>query len=199
VASYREAFARLAEDPSVNPMASIIRIDATALFTHVIGRPLGVLEWPLNLGLLALGAAAVARSSRRASPSARTLEDPKQERFTLMVACFAILPFAYHQAYDILLLVLPGTALICRRVLADMRPARAVLLALVLIPAMNYLGSVTAAHFLGIPPDSTGYRLLSSINGAMVLVGFLVVVALAFTGRQHRERVGDSRPTRSQT
>jgi hypothetical protein len=98
------------------------------------------------------------------------------------IACLTILTFTYHQAYDGLLLALPAVALwtaddragIGRAVPFGMRCA---LLALILVPAINYGASDTVIAEVGLTRDGVLWRAITSANSIALTTALALCVA----------------------
>jgi hypothetical protein len=162
-------------DHTVNPATSTIRLDAVAMIERLAGRSPGPLfSMCLSLAILAAGSAAAARLGRRGGREWRVA--------AAGTVCLTMLVCIYHQAYDAVLLVLPATALALavpawppgRRATGT----RLSLLALLCVPALNYLSTDT---FLGRFDPGPALRLMiTSANGCALLLVFAAVLAIAF-------------------
>jgi len=162
-------------DHSVNTATSTIRLDAVAMLERLAGRPLGAVVEPLlTLALLAAGGAAAARLARRGGREGRLA--------AAGVACLTILTCIYHQAYDAILLALPMTALALglpwKRAARGGTAARLILLALMAVPALNYIATDTVLNHLD--PSPLMRTVITSANGTALLAAFVIALGLAF-------------------
>jgi energy-coupling factor transporter transmembrane protein EcfT len=114
-----------------------------------------------------------------------------------LATCLATLICVYHQVYDVLLLVVPFTAVVIGRgePWRSMRPAvRLALVVLVAVPFCNifwtdrFLGIVTgvpAAAFLSSPgPDSLPWRIVYSANGACLVTALVMALVMTVSARR---------------
>jgi hypothetical protein len=172
-------------DPSFNGLSSIIRIDLGGLIGRFRVAPPGAAIGTL-VALVVLGVAgwACLRLRGRENDPARTL--------SLGLACFAILLCVYHQAYDAVLLALPAAALLTP-VPAPGAPGappagataaagrlRGLLLALLAVPAFNYLATHTLMNRLD--PPRLVWLVVTSANGAAIVLAFALWLAMSFRG-----------------
>lgn len=181
VATFRESYARLMQDPSANPASSIIRIDGVAFLGRLAGHTADPrVETLVTFALLAVGAAAVWRVER-------TRDD---RLWSTCVAGLTVLVCMYHQAYDGLLLALPLTALMTGRLGTGgsraEAAARALAIAAMLVPVTNYVATDTFVDALGF--TGAARTAIASVNGAAVVVAFAVVVALALRAPERAGR-----------
>jgi hypothetical protein len=95
----------------------------------------------------------------------------------MLVVCLTALTFAYHQAYDLLLLTLPMTALVTTAPSAIPPAARRALVGLLLFPAINYLATLSVIRALGI--TGPWWLVTTSLNSMALLAALLVCVGLA--------------------
>lgn len=179
IASYRNTIAHLGLDPPANSVISIQRFDTVALWSHLTGRPPGLMEPLLDLIVIGLGAWGVARLGRLEAEARdpHVREDLHFGGWAL--ACFTILAFAYHLAYDGLMFGMPAVALATGRLFRDRPRLRLALLALIAVPAFNFASSSTVTDRLHLEVGGLAYRLLGSINGFAVLTGWIVLVVVA--------------------
>jgi glycosyl transferase family 87 len=156
------------------PATSVTRIDAVALAGRLVGTPLGdPVECGITLAILLLGVLGVRRLSHSANPASR------QMLFAL--TCLTVLTCVYHQGYDALLLAQPLVALSTGRIASAglfSRPLQSMLVALLAVPAFNYVGTYAAVGALGI----TGWPelVVASLNAIALLLALLICAALAF-------------------
>ncbi len=152
--------------PDASGATGVYSIDAIAFVDRLWNIPPAV-EVIGTLLLLGLGTYAVARTASR---GALLLAE--------CLACFTILISLHHQAYDAVLLALPATALVSGRLLPSAHPAlRWGLLALLAVPAFNYLGTYQAIAALGL--TGTGRLAVTSASGAATAVAFFILVTVA--------------------
>jgi hypothetical protein len=132
--------------------------------------------WQLALTLTTIGVGAI--GVRRAAAGEH---GERGRRLALLVACLTLLTASYQQSYNTLLLVAPLVALAADRwaPVAWTSPVlRRTLLALLLVPAVNYFASFTAAEALAGFPR---LRLIAvSANGAALFAAYAISVAIAF-------------------
>jgi hypothetical protein len=143
------------------------------MLARMAGRPLGpVVEPLLTLALLAAGGAAAARLARRGGREGRAA--------AAGVVCLTILTCIYHQAYDAILLALPITALALglpwKRAPRGVTAARLILLALLAVPALNYISTDTFLNRLD--PAPVVRTLITSANGTALLAALVIVLAV---------------------
>lgn len=174
VSSVIGSYTIMDSDRSVNTSTSTIRIDAVAITERLAGRPLGgLVELLLTLGLLAAGGWAAARLARRGGRDG--------EVAAAGLACLTILICIYHQAYDALLLALPMTWLMTRlpwkRAPRRGDFARLLLLALLAVPALNYLSTDTFLNRLD--PSPFMRTIITSANGVALIAAFVIALGLA--------------------
>jgi len=175
VSSVIGSYTIMDSDQAVNAATSTIRLDAVAMLERLAGRPLGAVAGPLlSVALLAAGSAAAARLARRGGREGRVA--------AAGVVCLTMLICIYHQAYDAVLLALPVTALALglpwKRAARGATAARLVLLALMTVPALNYLSTDTFLNRL--EPSPVVRTLITSANGMALLAAFVIALAFAF-------------------
>ncbi|MFQ5666142.1 MAG: glycosyltransferase family 87 protein [Candidatus Binatia bacterium] len=156
-----------ATQPFNEAVSAPFRIDAPALVQRLAGVSFGGTGKLLAaLGVLSVGAVAV----RRAAGSCR--ETPGRALSTTLV-CLTVLTWTYHQAYDLLLLTLPVTALVADQwVPQGLRQPRLrwVLVILLGVLAVNYLASATVIEGLGL--RGGWWLAATSLNGGVLLCVF---------------------------
>jgi hypothetical protein len=156
------------------------RIDTAALVARLFSSNLGnVVEVLIGLAVLSVGAFAVWRVADTESEAAGA------RPVSATLICLTVLACTYHQAYDLLLLTLPVTALaadlwIPRRAAQPL--LRWVLLGLLLLPAVNYLATATAIERLHVGAGCE--RVVTSLNAAAVLLAFALYAWLALRPRR---------------
>lgn len=152
---------------------SIYRIDASALISRFLNQPFNVPE-QLLVTLVVLGLAASALLSLK-----RTHEDSNANA-SVSIICVAVLMSVFHQGYDLLLLILPLVAVARHRLPAAFQISyvRWSLLGLFAMLAVNYANSYgIVARFR---PEQWEWLVLSSINGAVVMIIYSIYVLIAF-------------------
>jgi hypothetical protein len=151
--------------------ASVTRIDAASLVGRVFGGS-GAAETAMAIGMLAIGALVIVRLSRRRDPRARTLSHA--------VICTTVLAAVYHQGYDALLLAAPLVALgLAPQALPPIATAeRWLLIALWLVPFVNYASTFTVVHALAV--TGSRWTLLTGINAAAICAAWALVVSWGF-------------------
>ena len=146
VASLGGSATAFSAEHTSNAWSSFARIDLAALAARLLGRvPDGWVE--VTLGLVTAAAALVGLRRLRGDERAPTTQ------LGVGLICLTLLIATYHQAYDALLLTQPAVALAAgswgRGVVAP--PAlRWTVLALLAVPAVNYLASGTMVAGLNI-------------------------------------------------
>lgn len=167
------ATAFAAEDTS-NAWSSFARIDVAALLARVLGRaPDGWMELTLGLGII--GAAVV--GLRRLRGDAR----PPTVQLGVGLVCLTVLIATYHQAYDALLLAQPAVALGAGRWGrgAVASPVlRWTVLALLAVPAVNYLASSTVAAQLR--PGEAVWLAVTAANPVALLAAWALHLGLVW-------------------
>jgi hypothetical protein len=178
--------ATMRNDPSFNEISSIIRIDLGGLVGRLVDAPLGAAGGAL-LALAVLGPAAWLCWRLRG------VERDPDRMLSFGLACFAILLCVYHQAYDAVLLALPAAALLAPAAAGAMAgggnaghgpawtssaaaaataPLRWTILALLAVPAANYLATNTLMRQLD-PPRPLWLAITSANSLAILLAGIL--------------------------
>ncbi|MFQ5666144.1 MAG: glycosyltransferase family 87 protein [Candidatus Binatia bacterium] len=177
VASLQQSYARFQANPDAGVNRFPGRVDAVALIVRLFGHGAHLAgEGAISLTILALGVLAVRRLAGERDAGARALSNS--------VVCLTILTFAYHQAYDLLLLALPLVALASDR----WAPAgvttprlRWILLALLGLPAANYLAARPTLNF--IDAGSPWVTVLMSMNASALIVALCICLAVALRSR----------------
>jgi hypothetical protein len=154
-----------------------LRVDAAAVIARVTGYGLGSAgELLVAAALVALGAVLI----RRLRPTETNDRGPASAGIASLVMVLAV----YRQPYDLLLLVLPLTALtavISRRGGVREAPSHALVLGLLLIPMANYFTFGAGASLLGL---TDAWRVAAaSLNGVVVVLALLAwsVIVLRWT------------------
>jgi hypothetical protein len=159
-----------------SPVFSPYRIDLFALVSRFSGASLGpVVEIVIFLIVMAVAGATILHVRKLAPGNAVDL-------YCISVASIAILIASYQLSYNILLLVLPLTALLLDCWVPgdfEITPeVRRVLILLLSIPMFNFLGARRIMSHVEV--GSGLWLLLTSINGVALLLAFGVYVGLAF-------------------
>ncbi|MFL5493934.1 MAG: glycosyltransferase family 87 protein [Gemmatimonadales bacterium] len=161
--------ARMGIVETANPVMTSLRTDAASLLGRVRGRPLrSRTQVLIALAVLAAGAVVVV--------AGRDLLGPGADGLIAGFVCVAILLSGYHQAYDLVLLILP-TVVLARSPPAGslLSPAvRHMLAVLLLALGANYLASEGALAKLGLERNSLGWLLLTSVNAVALLLTYVV-------------------------
>jgi hypothetical protein len=173
VASLGSSAAAFSAESTSNAWSSFARIDVTALLARVIGRvPDGWLELCLGLAVVAVAAVGLRRlRGDRREPAVQ---------LGVGLACLTVLVATYHQAYDALLLAQPAVALGTGRWGrggAASAPVRWSVLALLAVPAVNYLATSTVASRLSI--GSPTWLAVTSASPVALLAAWTVHLRLA--------------------
>jgi hypothetical protein len=174
VASLGSSAAAFATEDTSNAWSSVARLDVTALLARVLGRvPDGWMQVGLGLAVVGAGVLAVRRLQDDRSPPSRQLE--------IGLVCLSLLIASYHQAYDALLLAQPAVALAAGRWgRGAVAPAalRWTVLALIAVPAVNYLATTTVASRLS--PGGPVWLAVTAANPAALLAAWVVHLRLAW-------------------
>lgn len=178
--SFEGSYSLLELDRSANPISSNLRLDALGFIGRLLGRSLDADGAPLTAMLLGLGIL-----------GCRRLRD--HQRFaSASLACVTMLTCTYHQVYDAVILTLPAVALASGRLqLAASGGAflRWMLLVALAVPAFNYFSTATFLRSLGIHGTSW-WMVVTSLNGACVMLVFLTFVVCALRGPLTEKPVG---------
>jgi hypothetical protein len=162
-----------------SPFPNWNRLDGLAIIHELFGFWLsGTGQLVFFSAVMALAGAALVRVRRIEGSNSADL-------YCLSIASLAILVAAYQHLYSAVLLVLPLTAL----VLGDSIPAkfkvepalRCAMIGLLSVPMVNYVSSWTV--FRNLEPGSALWRALASINGATLLMAFVLYVLIPFRPR----------------
>lgn len=172
-----ENFGAWRNEPVVDASKSLLSISASAVLGRLMDRTPGLIgEAVVMVIVLGTAAAALRLLDRR--------KNPRDWPLAASVVCLAALTGIHHQPYDLLLLSLPGVALLGRRfpdVFYDRWTGRA-LAALLAVLAFNYVAThsgVAALRLTGL-----AYRLVTSINGVALMAFFVIVVSTIFRLRR---------------
>ena len=165
-------------DPFANTVAFYGAIDAVVLLSRPMGRELELGEQlVVATVVLAIAGLAIRRLAARPEPEARVR--------SLSIGVLAVLLAVHHQAYDCLLLAPTGVAVATgpgRLEPAGRAGLRLVLLALLIVPSLNYLASNTAIAGLGI--THTWAFALCSADGAALSAALLLASGAALAERR---------------
>jgi hypothetical protein len=176
--SFRDSYTRLLQDVSANPTSSVIRLDVVAFLSRLLGHELPrAVEAAISGVVLGVGLCAVWVIDGTPVDEGRLL--------STMIACLTILTFTYHQAYDGLLLALPAVALATADDRMGMGRAvpfwiRCALLALMLVPALNYGATDTVLALVGLQREHMLWRLLTSANSIALTAALALAVVATF-------------------
>lgn len=174
--SIADSYRLLESTESSSAAASPHRIDAFSLLIRWSGyQPGPLIEMAMFIVLILVAAVAILHVRRIATGRAVDL-------FCLSVACLAILTSSYQLSYNLLLLILPLTALYLNcwtlRLSSVTSRFRWFLMSLLMLPFLNYLA---APRIYGqFSPESFVWLTLTSINGLAVLLAYGIYIWLAF-------------------
>ena len=175
VESFSASHSFMLADPMVDAVTTWSRVDAAPLFVRALGQTLsGYSEYGITLVIVGVTALALRRVTRCGAASVVRQIVPG-------LVCLTILTCVYHQGYDLLLLVYPALLLSRSGRLDPWRQQpllRVLLLTIGVVLAVNYLSSWSALTYFGI--RQLWRQIITSVNGAAVLVAWLVYVGLAF-------------------
>ncbi len=166
--------ADFAAEASVNPITTPFRVDTLVIIARLLGRVPGLaLEGLITLVILTIGGLGLRRLAGRADEAARQL--------SMGLICVSIIICTYHQAYDLVLLALPLCALALRTEPWASHPSlRWVMMALLTLPAFNYLSSGTALDYLHL--HGAAWVAVTSFNPVALTAAFAIYVAMALGG-----------------
>jgi hypothetical protein len=169
--SVRATYVATQANPAASLSSSWCRIDLPAVIARATGwEPGAGAQLVICVALLSASAWCLHHLARCPDPSAR--------RLSTMVTCLAVLVCAYHQAYDLLLLAVPLTALVTRGAGAAPSPlVRWLLVALLALPCVNYLAGAAAIERLHI--TGLAWRAVTSVNGLALLSALLISLRMA--------------------
>lgn len=159
--------AHFAAEASVNPATSLYRIDLAGLLGHAFGHPLGFGDVLVTFAVLGVFAAGLTGLRPLTNAADRTEADA--------LACIATLLAVYHQLYNAILLLLPIVVLVAGRSRAT-GASRWTLMALLLVPQVNYAASVTVVNRLA--PGSAARLIATSANGLALVVALVLWLAI---------------------
>jgi hypothetical protein len=150
------------------------RVDIVALVGRLTGHP------PTAGDALILTAIVLVMGALLVRRAAALTSDGTTGPLPASIVCVSILMCTYHQAYDLILLLLPLTALISRALplaCERRRLARGALLTMLAIPSANYLASGTAMTALGVSGELR--LLVTSLNGLALIAALLLYARLS--------------------
>jgi hypothetical protein len=179
VASLGSSVAAFSAEGTSNAWSSFARLDAVSLLARVMGRvPDGWME--LGLGLAIVGAGVAGLRRLRGDHSAPTVQ------VGVGLICLTVLVATYHQAYDALLVAQPAVALGAGRWGrgAVAPPAlRWIALALLALPAVNYLATSTVASRLIV--GSPAWLAITAASPLALLAAWAVHLGIACRRHAH--------------
>jgi hypothetical protein len=151
--------------PEVNPAVSYGRLDAATTLSRFLGYPLS--SWAqavLTTGILFIGAVALRTLRRRSRVEA--------ESVAVAIICLGVLLCAYHNGYDLVLLLAPCVALLWHRQgVPSARWVRWGMITLFMIPAINWIAS--ASVLASWQPSHHVWLFVTSVNGVCLALLFL--------------------------
>jgi len=173
VASLGGSATAFAAEHTSNAWSSFARIDVVALAARVLG---GVPDtWmEIVLGVMVTVAGVIGLRRLRGDDSAPTAQ------LGVGLVCLTLLIGSYHQAYDALLLAQPAVALLAGswgRGVAAPRALRWVVLALLAIPAVNYLATGTMVSEMTV--GSPTWLVVTAVNPAALLAAWGIHLGVA--------------------
>jgi hypothetical protein len=173
VQSMFASYSIMEKDHAANAATSVIRLDTPAIVTRLSATPPSdPVEAAIGLSVLALGCTAFVRLARDRSPEGRVR--------AITMAILTLMLCTYHLAYDGILLAIPVAA-----IFLGARPDRpgpgwagvpVGVLALVLVPAVNYLATDTMMERWNFAPALDAA--ITVANG-VALFAVWVVMAMA--------------------
>jgi hypothetical protein len=177
------SYANFVAQETVDPVSCPVRVDVLALAGRLMGGPLAASSELCLTGLVfAIGAWGVSRVSLPANGE-------NGRRLALLLASLTMLVASYQQSYNALLLVAPVVFVAAGRwapAAVESPALRALLLCLLLVPAVNYAASFTGAAVV------EGYPALRiavvSANGLALLVAYLLCVVTSLRAVPHADR-----------
>jgi hypothetical protein len=159
----------LDDNPTGNALSGWARVDAGYLLSHALGRAPGAgVELGVTLAVLAVAGLALRRVAR---------DGVRDRWWSATLASLAVLLCIYHQAYDVLLLAFPLTALVAAPAATPFagRPGlRWLLVGLLALPAVNYLATWSVIGRLGISGGT--WLLVTSLNAAALAAAFALLL-----------------------
>jgi len=173
VTSLSGSAAVFSAESTSNAWSSFARVDVVALAARILGHvPAGWIEAMLGLAVTVAGVIGLRRL--RGDDSAPSVQ------LGVGLVCLTLLIGTYHQAYDALLLAQPGVALATGswgRGAAAPPALRWTVLALIAIPAVNYLATGTMVSGLRI--GSPTWLAVTAANPAALLAAWGIHLGLA--------------------
>jgi hypothetical protein len=162
-----------ATEQTSNAWSSFARIDVVALAARVLGR---VPDTWMEVGLGATVTVAGVIGLRRL----RGADDPSSVQLGVGLVCLTLLIGTYHQAYDALLLAQPAVALAAGswgRGVAAPRALRWTVLALLAVPAVNYLATGTMVSEMTV--GGPAWLAVTAANPAALLAAWAIHLGVA--------------------
>lgn len=177
VVSMLETHRNSLQDPSMNPVTSMTRVDAVAFLSRLWGSPLG-----FGIELLVFAAVMVIAGATLWHVHLRWDEESAR-LFNISISSVAILLATYQSQYSALLLTLPLTSLAlgCWFKPGQSMPwvIRYSLIGLLALPAVNYLAGWKVLHHF--EQGSVTWLFLASINGGALIIALVLHVVLALS------------------
>jgi hypothetical protein len=170
------------------PQDLISRSDIPTL----IGRLLWIrIDWNMQI-LIALAVVGVACA---ALAKLRRVAGDREKVLSTSVMCLALVLCSYHQAYDlIVLMVIPVMLLATKAPSAlPVRASRWAIAALVSVPLVNYLASYHAIDYLGLTGWSV--RIIGMLNAACLSAAFAIALAAIVRLHPTSQDAADTVPT----
>ena len=176
LAAIPQSYGAFASDSAASPVTGTMRCDALAVLARLLSwNPGPVGEVAVAMVVWAVCGVTVARLSRWGGAS-------RADDLSGVIACLAVLVSVYHLAYDALLLALPLVAVAVAR--REPWPGvstklRAVLVAALAVPCLNYLGTYEVLSRLGIEQGHPAWNAITAANGLGLLAALAVCLGLA--------------------
>ena len=171
-------------EPTEMPVNTWTRLDLTGMFAKVINWAPGD---SVYLVVMAIMLVAVGLLVLRKSPG--NLRGGAASPQSLFI-CVGVLLSIYHHVYDCLLIAVPAVALVLYREKSyDQMPAklRGLLKILVVVPAVNYLSTLSVMGLLEIEKLSFAWQAITLINGICLLMAF-TILAFYLVSQGNREQ-----------
>jgi hypothetical protein len=173
IAGINEGRMALHDDPTEDPINTWTRLDTVGTVSKVMGwKPDDIVYLISMLIMLAIPGWVIFKASAHEQNRGAT-------GLTATIACLAILVSIYHHSYDSLLIVVPWIGIAFFNSIDSsetpgwMRKALSVLMA---VPLANYLSTRMFQQKTGLDPQGWVWEILTSANGACLLVALGLLV-----------------------
>ena len=182
VQGVRQAQSAHHEDPSEDPVNTWTRLDAVGVVSKIMEwKPGNKTYFAAMLALLVMPGITVWRCTRNEGNTGAT-------SLSGMIICLAMLVSIYHQSYDYLLMGVAwfGVAFFSAASGELKSYERFTLIALLGIPAVNYLSTSRFRDVMGFDDQSGMWTVITSVNGVCLLAAMLILIAVAWrTSKQN--------------